>query len=98
MNCAARARPDVLLKAKLRPKELDRRSVVEMWLYRTAAQPRDLHQGARSGGVTRWPPRRWNVFTNCGIEIGGGQQTKTKAALEFFKADLASSGPGTVAK
>jgi hypothetical protein len=30
----------------------------------------------------------------CGIEIGSEQQTKTKAALEFFKADTQSNGSG----
>jgi len=30
-------------------------------------------------------------LTGCGIEIGAGQQTKTKAALEFFMADLESN-------
>lgn len=90
--------PTFLLKAKLRPKELDRRLVVEMWLYPDGSRSLEISTKAAPAEAFQVAAELKTYLTHCGVEIGGAQQTKTKAALEFFKADLASSGPRTVAK
>ena len=80
--------PTFVLKTKIRPQKLDRRLTVEMWLFpdgsrnvevSTKAEPEEAFQVA---GALR------AFLGKQGIEIVGGQQTKTKAAMEFFQAEM----------
>jgi hypothetical protein len=90
--------PTFLLKAKLRPKQLDRRLVVEMWLYPDGSRSLEISTKCAPAEAFHVAAEVRAYLTHCGIEIGGGQQTKTKAALEFFKANLETKEPRGVAK
>ena len=80
--------PIFVLKARLWPKALDRRLVVEMWLFPDGS--RNLEISTKCA-----PPATFQVIeeikaylAGLGIELTANQQTKTRAAMEFFKAEL----------
>src|SRR4051794_37823691 len=78
--------PLFVLKMKGAPEGIDRRMVIELWLYpdgsrilelSTKCAPRDALQVA---GETR------AFLAERGVDLEGEQQTKTRTALEFFTA------------
>jgi hypothetical protein len=78
--------PLFVLKMKGAPEGMDRRMVIELWLYpdgsrilelSTKCAPRDALQVA---GETR------AFLAERGVDLEGEQQTKTRTALEFFTA------------
>jgi hypothetical protein len=80
--------PTFILKAVFTPKALNRRFVAEMWLYpdgsrileiSTKCLPREAFQVAAEARA---------YLSERGVTLGGAQQTKTKTALAFFKAEL----------
>lgn len=80
--------PIFVLKATLWPKKLDRRVVVEMWLFPDGSRNLEISTKCE-------PPQVFNVtrelkefLTDLGIEITGNQQTKTRAAMEFFGTEV----------
>ena len=83
--------PITVLKAKvrsrrLRPPAVRRRDLV---LPGRIAHPRAVHQVRAGRGVPGG--RRGEAFLAAkGVDLSGEQQTKTKTALEFFAAELAS--------
>ena len=87
--------PTFILKATVTPRELGRRFVVEMWLYpdgsrileiSTKCLPREAFQVAAESRA---------YLSERGVTLGGAQQTKTKAALAFFKAQLDAESKAT---
>jgi hypothetical protein len=80
--------PITVFKVNLRPKELGRKLVGEMWLYPDYSRIIEL-------STKCLPPEALNVAFQArrflekkGIELAGDQQTKTKTALEFFTSRL----------
>jgi hypothetical protein len=96
MNSLITLGPTFLLKAKLRPKALDLRLVVEMWLYPDGSRVLEVSTKCEPGEAFQVAAELKTYLHDCGIEIGAEQQTKTKAALEFFKADVQANGSGGV--
>jgi hypothetical protein len=86
--------PTFLLKAKLWPKALDRRLVVEMWLYPDGTRTLEISTKCDATVAFQVAAELKAYLHDCGVEMGAEQQTKTKAALEFFKADIGSNGSG----
>lgn len=84
--------PITVLKAKFAPTGWDRRPfVAELWFYpdgsrilelSTRCVPREAFQVAAEARA---------FLDGKGVNLSGDQQTKTKTALEFFAADLASA-------
>jgi len=79
--------PTFVLKVRLWMKQLQRRLVVELWLFpdgsrnleiSTKAEPRDAFQVAQE---------LKEYLRSNGIELTADQQTKTRAAMEFFKPE-----------
>lgn len=89
--------PIFLLKAKLWPKALDRRVVVEMWLFPDGTRTLEISTKCEPAITFQVAAELKAYLHDCGIDVGAEQQTKTKAALEFFKADIRSNGSGGVA-
>jgi hypothetical protein len=84
--------PIFVLKLKHVPKGLRRKLVAEIWLYpdgsrivelSTKCLPKEAFQVATEARV---------FLSERGVDLKGEQQTKTKAALEFFSKELASRG------
>jgi hypothetical protein len=86
--------PSFVLKAKHQPKDFDRRIVVEMWLYPDGSRILEVstkclpNEGFQVGAEFK------TYLANQGIALGAKQETKTKAALDFFKAKLESDRLG----
>jgi hypothetical protein len=89
--------PTFLLRAKHQPKDFERGITVEMWLYpdgsrileiSTKCQPSDAFQ---AGAEFR------SYLADRGITVVASDETKTKAAMEFFRAGLEAEGAGTAA-
>jgi hypothetical protein len=76
--------PILVLKLKFTPEELERRLVVELWMYpdnsrvlelSTKCEPQQAFQAAAETRV---------FLAERGVELSGEQQAKTLKALEFF--------------
>lgn len=91
--------PAFLLKARHQPKNFDRRITVEMWFYPDGSRILEI-------STKCLPPESFQVaaefksfLVDSGIAITAVQETKTKAALDFFKiktdADRAADGLAT---
>lgn len=83
--------PIFVLKLKLRPKGYPRRLVVEMWMYPDGSRIVELSTKCLPGQGLSVAVETREFLAGLGIELSGDQQTKTKAALEFFAAELNAS-------
>jgi hypothetical protein len=80
--------PIFVLKATLWPKKLDRRLVVEMWLFPDGSRNLEISAKCEPSQVFNVNRELKEFLTDLGIEITGNQQTKTRAAMAFFGAEL----------
>jgi len=78
--------PIFVLKATLWPKKLNRRLVVEMWLFPDGTRNLEISTKCEPPQVFSVTQELKEFLTDLGVEITGNQQTKTRAAMEFFKA------------
>jgi hypothetical protein len=80
--------PIFLLKARKWSKEIGRRLVLEMWLFPDGSRNLEISTKAEPAEVFQVAEELKAHLTGLGIEITGNQQTKTRAAMEFFRAGL----------
>jgi hypothetical protein len=80
--------PIFVLKAKLQPKEVSRRIVAEMWLYPDGSRVVELSTKCLPGEGLDTAVEMRDFLATKGIDTEGEQQTKTKAALEFFSDEM----------
>jgi hypothetical protein len=80
--------PIFVLKAKLFPVGLSRRLVAEMWLYPDGSRIVELSTKCLPGEGFDTAIELRQFLADKGIDTEGEQQTKTKAALEFFSDEL----------
>lgn len=80
--------PILVLKALRWVKRLDRRLVVEAWFYPDGS--RNLEISAKCGPSELVPAATElkEYLAGLGVRLTAGQQTKTRAAMEFFRAEL----------
>ena len=84
--------PIFILKARLTPKELDRRRLVaEMWLYPDGSRLLELSTKCLPAEAFQFAAEVRAYLAERGVDISGEQQTKTKKALEYF-AGIAGGG------
>jgi hypothetical protein len=85
--------PILLLRAKHPAKEFGRNVVVELWIYpdgshvfevSTKSEPKDAFQVAAEFRA---------YLTERGIDLGAIQESKTRSALQYFKARLDAGLP-----
>ena len=82
--------PTFILKAVWTPDFLKRRMVAELWLYQDGSRVLELSTKCLPSETFQVAAEARAYLSSHGIRIGGVQQTKTKAALEFFSAQLAA--------
>jgi len=82
--------PTYLLKAKHIPKNFNRGIVVEMWLYPDGSRILEISTKCLPEAAFQTGVEFKAYLANCGIPIVESDQTKTKAAMEYFKAKLES--------
>jgi len=91
--------PVFLLKVKHQPKNFDRRITVEMWLYPDGARILEISTKCLPADSFQVAAECRAYLVDSGIGISAGQETKTKAAMEFFKAkveaDISANGLAT---
>jgi len=93
MNSLLALGPTFLLKAKHQPKQFPRGITVEMWLYPDGSRILEISTKCLPAEAFQVAAEFKAYLVDAGIEVSAAQETKTKAAMEFFKANLSSSKP-----
>ena len=70
------------------PGALPRQLVAEMWLYPDGSRILELSTKCPPGEAFQVAAETRAYLVGLGIPIAAGQQTKTRAALDYFRADL----------
>jgi exopolyphosphatase/guanosine-5'-triphosphate,3'-diphosphate pyrophosphatase len=82
--------PTYLLKAKHKPANFNRGIVVEMWLYPDGSRILEISTKCLPAEAFQAGVEFRAYLANCGIPLVTSDQTKTKAAMEYFKKKLES--------
>jgi hypothetical protein len=80
--------PTFVLKARLWVKQLKRRLVVEMWLFPDGSRNLEISTKSEPAEAFQVATELKAYLKQIGIDLTGNQQTKTKAAMEFFKPEV----------
>jgi hypothetical protein len=80
--------PIFVLKIKGAPAGIDRRLVVELWLYPDGSRILELSTKCEPGEAMQVAAETRAYLAGLGIDLGGEQQTKTRTALEYFAGQL----------
>lgn len=86
--------PSFVLKAKHQSTDFDRRIVVELWLYPDGSRILEVSTKCLPNEGFQVAAEFKTYLASQGIMLGAKQETKTKAALDFFKAKLESDRLG----
>jgi hypothetical protein len=85
--------PTFVMKSVFEPEDLGRRVVAELWLYPDGVRILELSTKCLPGEAFQVAAEARAYLAKNGITVEiGGQQTKTKTALEFFSAHLVEAG------
>jgi hypothetical protein len=85
--------PIFVLKVKSVPSEVAPKLVGELWLYPDGSHVVELSTKSSPDGALRTAVKVREFLRTCGIDLVGGQQTKTKTALEYFANQMAAEAP-----
>jgi hypothetical protein len=80
--------PTFVLKGQFTPDELGRRMVVELWLYPDGSRILEVSTKCLPSETFQVAVEARQYLMSRGVAIVGGQQTKTRAAMDFFRAEL----------
>jgi hypothetical protein len=80
--------PTFVLKVRVWVKQLDRRLVVELWLFPDGSRNLEISTKAAPAEAFQFAAEFKKFLEDRGIELTGNQQTKTRAAMEFFAPDV----------
>jgi hypothetical protein len=78
--------PLFVLKMKGAPEGMDRRMVIELWLYPDGSRILELSTKCAPGDALQVAGETRAFLAERGVDLEGEQQTKTRTALEFFTA------------
>jgi hypothetical protein len=84
--------PTFVLKVRQWVKQLDRRLVVEMWLFPDGSRNLEISTKAKPTEPFHVAQELKSYFRDVGIELTGNQQTKTRAAMEFYQGEVRQQG------
>jgi hypothetical protein len=85
--------PTFVLKAQFTPEELGRRIVAEVWLYPDGSRILELSTKCLPSEAFQVAAETRAYLAERGVSAGGQQQTKTRAALDFFVGELKAAEP-----
>ncbi|HEX7811670.1 MAG TPA: hypothetical protein VF460_07155 [Burkholderiales bacterium] len=88
--------PTFVLKAKHQPKDFDRRIVVEMWLYPDGSRILEVSTKGLPVEAFQVAATFKAYLAKLGVSLAAKQETKTKAALDFYRAKVRSDLGGVV--
>ncbi len=80
--------PIAILKLKMKPEGFGRRLVGELWMYPDGSEIVELSTKTMPGEAFQVAAEMKAFLLSRGVDLTGEQQTKTKAALEFFSRAL----------
>jgi hypothetical protein len=80
--------PTFVLKVRVWVKQLDRRLVVELWLFPDGSRNLEISTKALPSEAFQVTAELKKFLVDAGIELTGNQQTKTRAAMEFFAPEV----------
>ncbi|HEX5041018.1 MAG TPA: hypothetical protein VFW95_12895 [Candidatus Limnocylindria bacterium] len=80
--------PTFILKGTFTPKEMGRRFVVEVWLYPDGSRIVELSTKAAPSEAFQVAAEARAYLSGLGLDLSGAQEPKTRAALEFYAAEL----------
>ncbi len=89
--------PTFLLKARHQPKDFDQRIIVEMWLYPDGSRILEVSTKCEPAEWMRVGTEFREYLTQRGIAFAPVQETKTRAAMDFYKAKLEADRRGGAA-
>ena len=87
--------PTFLLRAKHQPKDFKRGITVEMWLYPDGSRILEISTKCLPSDAFQAGAEFKAYLADRGITVVASDETKTKAAMEFFRAGLDAEGAGT---
>jgi hypothetical protein len=82
--------PITVLKVKETPPDFGRRVAVELWFYPDGSRILELSTRCGTNEPFQVAAEARAYLATKGVAVGGAQQTKTRAALEFFSKELAA--------
>ncbi len=94
LDATATLGPTFSLKSVFWPRSLDRKLVAEYWLYPDGSRLLEVSTKCAPGEALSVAGQVRGYFAKKGIPVVGGQETKTRLALEFHARDL-TGGNGT---
>jgi hypothetical protein len=80
--------PIFVLKLKSLPRRFQRKLVGELWLYPDNSQIIELSTKCAPGEAFQVAAELRAFLMDCGVDVSGEQETKTRKALEFFAGRL----------
>ena len=87
-SAARDLRPTFVLKARKWIKRLDRRLVVEMWLFPDGSRNLEITVKSEPSEAFQVAQEAKEFFKDIGIGLSADQQTKTRAAMQFFQPEV----------
>jgi hypothetical protein len=88
LNSLASLGPTFVLRSWFMADELGRKVVSEFWLYPDGSRILELSTKCLPKEASQVAAEFRRYLSTRGIQAGGEQQTKTKKALEFYRAEL----------
>ncbi len=79
--------PITVLKLKQNPPGVGRKIVLELWFYPDGSRMLELSTKSAPADAFEAAARLRSYLTERGIDLGGAQEAKTRAALKFFSAE-----------
>jgi hypothetical protein len=76
--------PVTVLKLKLSPQGFDRKLAVELWFYPDGSHILELSTRCKPGEAFQVAAEARAFLSGRGVNLSGKQETKTRAALEYF--------------
>ncbi len=83
--------PTFVLKGTFEPKDLKRRVTAEVWLYPDGSRILELSTKATPKEAFQVSAEARAYLSKVGVELGGAQEPKTRAALEFYTKQLTTT-------
>ena len=80
--------PTFILKATFTPPEMGRRFVTEVWFYPDGSRILELSTKCLPGEMFQVVAEARGYLGGRGIQASGAQETKTRAALNYYKSQL----------
>jgi hypothetical protein len=83
--------PITVLKVRFSPEDYKRRLVAELWLYPDGSRILELSTKCAPTEGFQVAAELRAFLSGKGVDLSGEQQTKTKAALEYFAASMGTA-------